>query len=89
MRYLALLSLVSGCVLLGGTPAGDGDEDTRSRPRKITINWSLKNVDGTAAACPPSFTGMLVRVTEARCNAQENDLVTCASSGTFTRDIFT
>lgn len=66
-----LISLAAGC----GLPSSNGDDDddvaadadptgdTRSGFHDVTVNWTLKNLDGSVmSACPPGFTTLYVNL---------------------------
>lgn len=57
---LASSALLTGCFLI---PAEEADEDTRAGFHDVTLNWQLKNLDGSPmAACPAGYTKMVTRL---------------------------
>lgn len=84
----ALLSLLilPACLPLAGSPT---DEDEPANPRTLTVHWTLRNPDGSVAACPAGFGTLGLYSEPATSSGGFTDLFPCASQGTFERTLYT
>jgi len=78
----------------GVADAADEDGDTRSGFHDVTVNWTLKNVDGSVmTACPPGFTTIymnLYRNPDGLVAPPDAEwTVPCTPQGTVTRPVAT
>ena len=93
---LSLMTVLAGC------PATEGDAtppdadtpdagDELSDPRRLTINWHFKGLDGNPIPCPAGFSVMEVWITNTYDGYwQHVEKVPCASAdGTYSKMIFT
>lgn len=94
-----LLTAFAGCF-----PASEGDDgpppdaappeesDTPSVPRKLTINWHFKGINGNAIACPTGFSVMEIWITNDQYDGYWQHVleVPCSSSdGTHSETVYT
>jgi hypothetical protein len=83
----AVALLLPSCI-----PGGGDDKDTRSDQHTLTVNWSVKNADGTPHSCAPPFDTLAIVATGIEDNSrdsQERVLVPCAATGSVSLDIYT
>jgi hypothetical protein len=80
--------LLPGCIPTGG---GE-DDDTRGDQHTLTVNWSIKNADGTAHSCAPPFDTLVIVATAVDGNSYQDSVsatVPCTATGSTSLDIYT
>ena len=89
LRLSLLLSvMLSGCFL---SSSSSEDFDTRGDYHNVTLNWHIKNVDDSPAACPAGFTTMFIHMYVLGYAEPADSLfqLPCASDGSITKPIAT
>lgn len=82
-------SLATGCFLSEGS---EREDDTRSDFHDVTVNWQLKNLNGTPmSACPTGFTKMVTHLYKYPFVEPPDSIVRmpCTPNGTLTRSLAT
>jgi hypothetical protein len=89
IRSAVALFALSGCQLL---IADETPEDTRSGFHDVTVNWHLKNLDGTVmSACPQGFSTLVTHLYQEGYVEPEDALVKtpCTPEGSLTQPVAT
>lgn len=89
MHWMAAAALLTGCTSL----TGGEDDDSRGDQHSLTINWNVRNADGSPHSCAPPFDTLLIVVTGLgdglERGAYETIKVPCTATGSQTASIYT
>jgi hypothetical protein len=89
-KLCAIALVLPGCI-----PTSGDEADTRGDQHTLTVNWNVKNADGTPHSCAPPFDTLVIVATAVEMdggyNYQDSVSVTvpCTATGSASLDIYT